>query len=566
MSALAYRKLRAPEADGAALIDPWFESIVPIAQRNREALFGLEGAEIADSAADGTPKYKFLDAVRAEFLINAKSHTPGTCGPDRQSSHCPGGQLYPLQNHIVIAGHQPELFHPGVWFKNFLLSHIRTQFGPAVVNVLIDNDVVRRPAISVPVWNGKEPRLESIPFDAPDPLDSEVPWEERPIRDWSIFESFGDRVAEAVASWPRSVRKQPGPPLIGRLWPHAIRFAREAQGIQQRLGAILAGARRLLEFESGVMNTEYPLSQVAITWSFRGIALLWLARMPLVQEQYNDALAAYRVVNRIRSASHPVPPLARDGDWYEAPYWMWTIHDPRRRRLFVRQRGTEVELTDRGDVRIRLNASENGSGCEQWDEHERAGIKIRPRALVTTMYLRCYLSDLFIHGIGGAKYDELTDEIIRRFFGIEPPRYVTATATFRLPIERPNVSIKDVRAAARLVRDVRYRPETLVGHPLVAGDAGLERELQALAAEKREYLRTHTPRRAPHEVFAGLDRLNASMADMLQPLERHLRAEHVRLVELLKRSRMLGSREFSFVLFPEDYLVPRLLALAAGEK
>jgi hypothetical protein len=191
---------------------------------------------------------------------------------------------------------------------------------------------------------------------------------------------------------------------------------------------------------------------------------------------------------------------------------------------------------------------------------------LRPRALITTMYARLVLSDLFIHGIGGAKYDELTDEIIRRFFGIEPPRYLTATATFRLPIERPSVTIEDVRDSACTIRDLRYRPETLVGHPLVAGDPALERELLALAAEKRDYLRSHTLRRGSHDVFAGLDRINASMNEKLQPLAAHIRAEHARLLEQLQQARTLGSREFSFVLYPEEYLVPRLLALASAEK
>jgi hypothetical protein len=94
----------------------------------------------------------------------------------------------------------------------------------------------------------------------------------------------------------------------------------------------------------------------------------------------------------------------------------------------------------------------------------------------------------------------------------------------------------------------------------------LERELLALAAEKRDYLRSHTLRRGSHDVFAGLDRINASMNEKLQPLAAHIRAEHARLLEQLQQARTLGSREFSFVLYPEEYLVPRLLALASAEK
>jgi len=128
------------------------------------------------------------------------------------------------------------------------------------------------------------------------------------------------------------------------------------------------------------------------------------------------------------------------------------------------------------------------------------------------------------------------------------------------------VTIEDVRNSARKIRDVRFRPETLISHPLVAGDQALERELQSLAAEKRDYVRSHALRRGSSDVFEGLDRLNASMHEKLKPLEAHLRAEHARLIEQLKQARSLGSREFSFVLYPEEYLVPRLLALASGEK
>jgi hypothetical protein len=191
-----------------------------------------------------------------------------------------------------------------------------------------------------------------------------------------------------------------------------------------------------------------------------------------------------------------------------------------------------------------------------------SGLTLRPRALITTMYARLVLSDLFIHGIGGAKYDEVTDGIIRRFFGIEPPKYITATATFRLPIERPHVTIEDVRDVRQKLRDVRYRPETLLRDPLTARDPTLRAQLQALADEKREYVRTHDLRRCEEQVFARLDKINRAMHALLAPVERELAAQDAQLQQDLRRAELLGSREFSFVLFPADELPQRLLALS----
>ena len=61
-------------------------------------------------------------------------------------------------------------------------------------------------------------------------------------------------------------------------------------------------------------------------------------------------------------------------------------------------------------------------------------MKVRSRALTNTLFARLFLSDLFIHGIGGGKYDELTDDLIRRFYGIEPPEFLILSATRLLPL------------------------------------------------------------------------------------------------------------------------------------
>jgi len=67
---------------------------------------------------------------------------------------------------------------------------------------------------------------------------------------------------------------------------------------------------------------------------------------------------------------------------------------------------------------------------------EAVGLKVRSRALTTTLFARVCLGDLFMHGLGGGKYDELTDDLIRRFFGLEPPGYLVLTGTLRLPLPR----------------------------------------------------------------------------------------------------------------------------------
>jgi hypothetical protein len=49
------------------------------------------------------------------------------------------------------------------------------------------------------------------------------------------------------------------------------------------------------------------------------------------------------------------------------------------------------------------------------------------------MFLRLFVVDQFVHGIGGGQYDQITDRIIASHFGLEPPRFAVATGTMYLP-------------------------------------------------------------------------------------------------------------------------------------
>ena len=74
---------------------------------------------------------------------------------------------------VIAAGHQPELFHPGVWIKHLALSRLATTAradcsqSVAGLNLIVDTDLVARREIRVPTGNRQRPVLESIAFDEP---------------------------------------------------------------------------------------------------------------------------------------------------------------------------------------------------------------------------------------------------------------------------------------------------------------------------------------------------------------------------------------------------------------
>lgn len=147
----------------------------------------------------------------------------------------------------------------------------------------------------------------------------------------------------------------------------------------------------------------------------------------------------------------------------------------------------------------------------------------------------------------------MTDALLHSYFGITPPHYLTATTTLRLPIERPQVTASHTPIAGEIDRSYRYHPERLSA--LATGE--LRSEFAELAGEKNRLLDQigGPSRRQSREQQARLQQLNTRLAELLTP---H-RQWHARAVARMTAERqlglLLGSREFSFCLFPQPGLI-----------
>ena len=220
---------------------------------------------------------------------------------------------------------------------------------------------------------------------------------------------------------------------------------------------------RRIERQWGAGNLELPISRLCELDPFLWFVGHVLAQLPRFCEVYNQILAEYREVNHVRSRTHPVPELIEKDGWLEAPFWVWRRGDTVRSRLFARQVGREVLLSDGREEFVRLPLSPTMDACcavEVLRDLPQKGIRLRPRALTTTLFSRLCLADLFVHGIGGAKYDEMTDRILTRFFGVPVPGFLTLTATLHAELAEPfPVAPEDAARIQRLLRDLHWNPD-----------------------------------------------------------------------------------------------------------
>lgn len=509
-------RLHAPSEHGQILAVPAFDQVGELLARNRRI--------ISENAVSANGKFYAQVRFGARRLI----HELAT----RYHQECgePCSEAWPAldvplpdserNKPWIVAGHQPELFHPGVWFKNFALHHLARAHGGVALNLIIDTDAAKPPVLHVP--HGEN--MRRVPVDR---SSSEAPYEACVVEDETLFASVPARVADVTANWPFT-------PLLDDFWREAVKQAKRTN----LLGERFAAARRILERRFGIVPFEVPMSRVCQTKSFIWFVVQMLGEFEKFHAIYNQTVHDYRQAHGIRSRSHPVPDLARDGDWLETPFWALREGQARRAKLFVRiaNQRWSLRLGNEEPLLNGVEFPELVSTCAQ-------KLQIRSRALTTTMFARLFLADLFIHGIGGGIYDELTDRIIERFFNVEAPGYMVVSATLLLPLPRYPDAAEQAHRLHRKVRDLMYQPERFVTNAA------------ELVQAKKDWIArdgaTHAER---VERFQQIRAINAK----LQP---HVAAEMQQTQTAFEESKrqiavhaVAARRDYAFCLYPEAML------------
>ncbi|MDZ4659389.1 MAG: hypothetical protein SH868_17590 [Bythopirellula sp.] len=501
---------------------PTIEELPALVIRNRQRpelanveWFGRSLAEIAASA-------------RQEILSDALAYT-------RQYTDL--GDSPGADQPLILTGHQPELFHPGVWLKNFEAARLATTCGGTAINLIIDSDLCRSPAVRVPTGSASELQAEIVPFDQ---AMTELPFEERLIAEPELWKSFGSRVVHNLESLINQ-------PLVKEWWPTVLAEGQKTE----KLGYAISQARHQLELEWGSRSLELPQSHVCRSEGFRLFALQLWGRADEFRAAYNAALADYRLAHGLKNHAQPVPDLVAHEDWIETPFWLWSSTEPVRRGVFLRRVGSELEFTDRNKLSclIPLDAA---LALEKLAELESQGIKLRTRALATTLFARLLLADVFIHGIGGAKYDQVTDAICGSFFGLALPAYATISGTLRLPIPSPNITRDSVGDLRQELRGHRFHPECFVDAMQIP--AAEVSRVEAAIAKKRDWIhikKTLANAAARHQTIVAInEELQPFLNNRQQLLERQIVAAKLAAsAELLR-----NSREYAYCLFPRQDL------------
>src|SRR5665213_2310386 len=328
----------------------------------------------------------------------------------------------PTDRPIVLSGHQPIFFYPGVWAKCLAASQLAQSVAGVAYHEITDTALAPEFVHSIleADENGRARRREIDFFISKDMKNKEkaVPYVFLPEPDKAALEKI---LSDAVTFGPASVQK-------------SVKYFSEklTEGLNE--DAKLKEAATWNRFHAYTLNlldhisgTRREILEGSVLWTsepFLNFLIYWLTHLAELTENYNKSLNEYRKKNGITHEIEPMPNLKFEDWFFELPFWGSTK---------AQHRDTLRAKTEAGYITLKIKG-----GAGQYKFHLNdlknelvvSPLKIWPKAIPQTLFLRMYLCDFFIHGIGGGFYEEVGDLFFQKTFQVTPPVYGVISATY----------------------------------------------------------------------------------------------------------------------------------------
>lgn len=444
----------------------------------------------------------------------------------------------------IITGHQCQFNHCGILIKYLLLHRLAEQNSGIALNLVVDSDLPKNMALRLPNRLDNRLAVSDISFEN---LPANIPTEYLNLPSTEQIENFTN-IAKALAV----------PQFLSEPLSRSLKSLARAHEVAVNLTDFFTILNRKMAKSLGPTSwLELPVSQMSETTAFLAFAADMIIHANRTHEAYNTALNDYRHMKKVRHISQPLPNLSATVEGgMELPFWLFQTDKPRQ-ALFVRKSNNELVFNTDSMPSLRIVIKDLQNPESLRNLFVRHNCSLRPRALTLSIFARLFLGDYFIHGLGGALYEQIADRFVRDYYDLTPPHFATASATLHLPFDSTHDGDglnREIRRISRQLRDLRFNPQGYLPDSPAAGQAELvhlrETQIQ-LAKQLRE---DKAPARQRSETFMKIHKLNESLFRSIEPVEQQYQGELDSLISDLQQYRLTRDREFYFGLFESDQL------------
>lgn len=408
------------------------------------------------------------------------------------------------ENFKIASGHQPYIFHPGIWAKIIFLNF----FDYKKIFITNDSDVKEGLFIDIPIFDIKWRKIREYIY-----LNSE----KKTFEEYDFYkfkegiEFFLKRFKELEKFIKEDIKEK------------ILIFTKSLNEYENFVSSIIFTRRN---FEKNIKYEERIVSEISKEDNFLKFFLYFFYEGEKIFDIYNKSLEEYRILKNIKKEGEPFPFLFKYDDFYEIPFW---IIKNGRKKIFKNKDSLYAENEKITDLSFDFEK----------DIEKIKNLKIRPRALTLSIYQRIFLSDLFIHGIGGTRYDEFTEKFFENAFNLKMPEFIFITGTFYLFQGEPSDLSFKISELIEKKNFLTYHPEKfLKNDPLVNEKLKLVEEIKNCKRNKRE-------------ISKKIKNINERLREKIDGILKEIEKEIEILMEKKEEEKVKYYREYPYFYF--DY-------------
>ncbi len=469
---------------------------------------------------------------RRELMEIARKFTNKIIGRTGPDTDC---------EYIIATGHQANWHHCGILAKDAAAWSLARSCAGTCLHLVLDHDISNT-ALMLPrchedgQWN-----IERIEME---PATVSMPAELRLMSKPDTVAAF---IGKVISTWPDS--------LCGRLWSATQVDNIIAKSRFTTLPELITYLHAVLTVSLGLDILYLPVSKMANSEAFLGFVVSLILDAERFVFCYNRAIEQQR--DALSIAGHRTVRLLnidREGS-IELPFWL-IDRAGCRTSLYVGTKDNKTIQISRGSEYLGVITCDNSDGIitqlrKILISHK---LRLRPKAISLTLFVRVFFADWFVHGIGGAGYESITDRIIENYFAIPRLDFGVATATILLSDENSKwISDESLEDLKRQSRKLKYNPETFI-----EPSERLKEPVRTLIARKRRLFfiaaKSSVSNLEKCSCYKDITQINDTLAGYSSRSSRIIEEEIAIRQRQEQSSRIMESREYFFGLFEAQRL------------
>ena len=436
----------------------------------------------------------------------------------------------PFNRPMIVTGHQPVIYYPGLLFKDYFVGETAASEEGSAWNIIVDTDEAQM-NIPVPVYDHGEwqkTRIQ-IPNETGKAFTAFNPGREE-------AEKFLQSIESALASHPQKNI----PESFQKFKSNFYQLLEKGHSFIDALSLL----RKKFDATLGYTITDHKISKLIRSYPYWHFVWYIIKNLDHYTEAYNEAVKQGK-----RKEYQPVRFLKRHGGWHELPFWL----EKEGRRLPVMMLKDDHHLVFRAEdegTEVQLSVAEKNEPSIV--RELRDSLVLYPKATTLTQIIRLFLSDVFVHGKGAVKYENINNLFLKNFFQMDRNlAFYSVTGDIYLPLKENLPEYQSLQASyqqkKKQLKEMKRNPEDHLADGLAESFKQKKKELARQMSQEDNPQK----RKAIHEKLEQLD--DEMIGHLSQDMEQ-LNNELRQYDELLKKKKVYYERTYPYFLYPEGYL------------